>query len=100
MHLTTDISLSKHSTHDLSLTPETLAQLTLPRRRPSGILSGRWQSRRPCRSWAQEILEHASASTTAIWLKAREKRIAEAAENYYAAAEAETLDRSVNKGTE
>jgi site-specific recombinase XerD len=33
---------------------------------------------------AQEILGHASASTTAIYVKAREKRIAEAAELYYA----------------
>jgi integrase len=33
---------------------------------------------------AQEILGHASASTTAIYVKAREKRIVEAAELYYA----------------
>ena len=32
---------------------------------------------------AQEILGHASASTTAIYVKAREKRIVEAAEMYY-----------------
>ena len=33
---------------------------------------------------AQEILGHASASTTAIYVRAREKRIVEAAERYYA----------------
>jgi len=32
---------------------------------------------------AQDILGHASASTTAIYVKAKEKRIAEAAEQYY-----------------
>jgi integrase len=32
---------------------------------------------------AQDILGHASASTTAIYVKAKEKRIAEAAEEYY-----------------
>jgi len=32
---------------------------------------------------AQEILGHASASTTAIYVKAKEKRIVEAAEQYY-----------------
>jgi len=32
---------------------------------------------------AQDILGHASASTTAIYVKAKEKRIAEAAEDYY-----------------
>lgn len=33
---------------------------------------------------AQDILGHASASTTSIYVKAKEKRIAEAAEQYYA----------------
>ena len=33
---------------------------------------------------AQEILGHASASTTSIYVKAKDKRIAEAAERYYA----------------
>lgn len=32
----------------------------------------------------QDILGHASASTTAIYVKAKERRIAEAAEKYYA----------------
>ncbi|KQQ96149.1 hypothetical protein ASF77_21840 [Massilia sp. Leaf139] len=33
---------------------------------------------------AQDILGHASASTTAIYVKAKDKRIAEAAKQYYA----------------
>jgi site-specific recombinase XerD len=32
---------------------------------------------------AQEILGHASASTTAIYVKAKERRIAQAAEKYF-----------------
>jgi site-specific recombinase XerD len=87
--------------HAASLTPEHLAQLaaTSPHafRHTFGTLAV--EKDMPI-VVAQEILGHASASTTAIYVKAREKRIAEAAENYYAAAEAETLDRSVNKGME
>lgn len=39
---------------------------------------------------AQDILGHASATTTAIYVKAKEKRIAEAAEDYYSRRDANT----------
>jgi integrase len=43
---------------------------------------------------AQDILGHASASTTAIYVKAKEKRIAEAAENYYSQQNTSDLNRT------
>lgn len=71
--------------HAASLTPEHLAQLaaTSPHafRHTFGTLAV--EKDMPI-VVAQEILGHASASTTAIYVKAREKRIVEAAELYYA----------------
>ena len=70
--------------HAASLTPEHLAQLavTSPHafRHTFGTLA---VERDMPIVVAQEILGHASASTTAIYVKAREKRIVEAAERYY-----------------
>jgi len=80
--------------HAASLTPEHLAQLaaTSPHafRHTFGTLAV--EKDMPI-VVAQEILGHASASTTAIYVKAREKRIVEAAELYYAQEEAEERDR-------
>lgn len=82
--------VSKHGAalapeHAASLTPEHLAQLaaTSPHafRHTFGTLAV--EKDMPI-VVAQEILGHASASTTAIYVKAREKRIVEAAELYYA----------------
>lgn len=71
--------------HAASLTPEYLAQLaaTSPHafRHTFGTLAV--EKDMPI-VVAQEILGHASVSTTAIYVKAREKRIVEAAELYYA----------------
>lgn len=71
--------------HAASLTPEHLTQLaaTSPHafRHTFGTLAV--EKDMPI-VVAQEILGHASASTTAIYVKAREKRIVEAAELYYA----------------
>jgi len=71
--------------HTASLTPEHLAQLaaTSPHafRHTFGTLAV--EKDMPI-VVAQEILGHASASTTAIYVKAREKRIVEEAEMYYA----------------
>jgi len=86
--------VSKHGSalapeHVASLTPEHLAQLaaTSPHafRHTFGTLAV--EKDMPI-VVAQEILGHASASTTAIYVKAREKRIVEAAELYYAQEEA------------
>lgn len=85
--------VSKHSSalvpeDAAALTPEHLAQLakTSPHafRHTFGTLAV--EKDMPI-VVAQEILGHASASTTAIYVKAREKRIAEAAELYYATQE-------------
>ena len=69
---------------DQSLTPDELAQLddTSPHafRHTFGTLAVEQEMPLVV---AQDILGHASASTTAIYVKAKEKRIAEAAEDYY-----------------
>jgi site-specific recombinase XerD len=91
--------VSKHGTalapeHAASLTPEHLAQLatTSPHafRHTFGTLAV--EKDMPI-VVAQEILGHASASTTAIYVKAREKRIVEAAELYYAQEEVATRNQ-------
>jgi site-specific recombinase XerD len=80
--------------HAASLTPEHLTQLaaTSPHafRHTFGTLAV--EKDMPI-VVAQEILGHASASTTAIYVKAREKRIVEAAELYYAQEEAKLQRR-------
>lgn len=45
----------------------------------------------------QEILGHKTASTTSIYVKAKEKRIAEAAEQYYGARQSMGRNKPVNK---